>query len=123
MSTIQNGECRSRNVEGRATRVESQGNARTGVESRGPKVESQNPQIGLLTKEGLALALKVSLRTVDRMLADGEITPIRLRGTLVRFYLPDVVRELVAAALISKRGCARRFAPELQAGAGVGGRA
>jgi len=38
--------------------------------------------------------LKVSLRTVDMMLADGDITPMRLRGKLVRFYLPDVLHEL-----------------------------
>jgi excisionase family DNA binding protein len=43
-----------------------------------------------LTRAELALALKVSLRTVDWMLADGEITPVRLRGKMVRFYLPDV---------------------------------
>jgi excisionase family DNA binding protein len=39
----------------------------------------------LLTRERLAEALDVSLRTVDLMLADGEITPMRLRGKLVRF--------------------------------------
>jgi excisionase family DNA binding protein len=67
---------------------------------------------GLLTKEGLALALKVSVSTVERMVADGEIIPVKPRGTLVRFYLPDVVRQLTANALTSKRGCARRIAAE-----------
>lgn len=60
--------------------------------------------LGLLTKEELAAALKVGLRTVERMLAEGEITPVRLRGRLVRFYLPDVVRQLMATALTRKRG-------------------
>ena len=59
---------------------------------------------GLLTREELAQALKVSVRTVDRMLADGEISPVRVRGVLVRFYLPDVVRELVATAMTRKNG-------------------
>jgi hypothetical protein len=31
---------------------------------------------------------------VDTMVADQEITPVRLHGKLVRFYLPDVLREV-----------------------------
>lgn len=89
-----------------------------------PKFEVRNPKpeeretsgaaeitisapLRLLTRAELAEALRVSSRTVDRMLADGEITPVMLRGYLVRFYLPDVVRQLMARALVSKRGCAR----------------
>jgi hypothetical protein len=34
------------------------------------------------------------IRERDLMLADGDITPMRLRGKLVRFYLPDVLQEL-----------------------------
>jgi excisionase family DNA binding protein len=78
-----------------------------------PKAEALKAETGaeragdaspaLLTTEELALALKVSLRTVERMLAEGEITAVRLRS-LVRFYLPDVVRQLVATALTRKRG-------------------
>ena len=45
---------------------------------------------------------------VDMMLADGEITPMRLRGKLVRFYLPDVLQELREKAKMSKRNVARR---------------
>jgi hypothetical protein len=56
----------------------------------------------------LALELKVSLRMVDMMLADGEITPMRLRGKLVRFHLPDVLQELREKAKTSKRNVARR---------------
>ncbi len=41
-------------------------------------------------------------------LADGEITPMRLRGKLVRFYLPDVLQELREKAKTSKRNVARR---------------
>ena len=79
------------------------------TESRGPQVERpEAPAEGrLLTREELAVVLKVSLSTVDRMLADGEIPQIRLRGSLVRFYLPDVVRQLVATALTRKRGPGR----------------
>jgi excisionase family DNA binding protein len=62
----------------------------------------------LLTREELAEVLKVSLRTVDAMVAAEEIPHIRMRGNLVRFYLPDVVRHLTATALTSKRRCARR---------------
>jgi len=76
------------------------------VENRGPKGERQEAAAEgrLLTREELAVVLKVSLSTVDRMLADGEIPHVRLRGSLVRFYLPDVVRQLVATALTRKRG-------------------
>jgi hypothetical protein len=45
---------------------------------------------------------------VDMMLADGEITPMRLRGKLVRFYLPDVLQELREKAKTSKRGCCEK---------------
>jgi excisionase family DNA binding protein len=51
---------------------------------------------GFVTRRELAAMLKVSVRTVDEMVAAGEITPLRIRGVLVRFYLPDVVRELLA---------------------------
>ncbi len=52
----------------------------------------------IVTRRGLAAVLKVSVRTVDEMVAKGEITPLRPGGVLVRFYLPDVVRELREAA-------------------------
>jgi excisionase family DNA binding protein len=58
----------------------------------------------LLTREELAETLGVSVRTVHRMLADGEITPVRVRERLIRFYLPDVVRELVVTAMTRKHG-------------------
>ena len=64
--------------------------------------ESQSPKAGvrsgdidggrgaLLTLAGLAAALRVSVRTVDRMVANGDIPCIRVRGR-VRFCLADVV--------------------------------
>jgi excisionase family DNA binding protein len=52
-----------------------------------------------LTRHELAALLKISVRTVDEMVAAREITPLRPGGVLVRFYLPDVVRELTAAAV------------------------
>jgi excisionase family DNA binding protein len=70
--------------------------------------ESVNRNDVLLTRERLAEALDVSRRTVDLMLADGEITPMRLRGKMVRFYLPDVLQELREKAKTSKRNVARR---------------
>ena len=70
---------------------------------------ASNPD-NLLTRTELAAALQVSLRTVDCMLADGEITPIRLRKT-VRFCLPDVLLELREKAKTSKRDVARRVGP------------
>ena len=57
----------------------------------------------LVGRLGLALALGVSLRTVDRMLACGDIVPVRLRG-LVRFYVPDVVRALSESSDVRKHG-------------------
>ena len=56
-----------------------------------------------LTRRELAEALKVSVRTVDTMVAGGEIPHLRLHGNFIRFYLPDVVRHLSATALVSKR--------------------
>lgn len=55
----------------------------------------------LLTREELARALRVSIRTVDEMVANGKIPVVRIRGA-VRFYLPDVVRALTANTVTSK---------------------
>jgi excisionase family DNA binding protein len=62
----------------------------------------------LLTTEDVAVVLKVSVRTVERMLHDGEITPVRLRG-LVRFRLEDVIAALRKED--RKWGRAARLAP------------
>ena len=75
----------------------------------GTQNSSVNRQDTLLTREQLAAELKVSLRLVDLMLADWEITPMRLRGKLVRFYLSDVLQELREKAKSSKRGCTRKL--------------
>ena len=53
----------------------------------------------VVTRKGLAEVLLVSVRTVDEMVAKKEITPMRPGGVLVRFYLPDVLRQLTAAAV------------------------
>lgn len=57
------------------------------------------PCRAVVTRKGLAGVLVVSVRTVDEMVAKGEITPMRPGGVLVRFYLPDVLRQLTAAAV------------------------
>lgn len=59
-------------------------------------------------QKGAFFKLKVSVRTVDALVADQEITPVRLRGKLVRFILPDVLRELREKAQTSKRSITRR---------------
>jgi excisionase family DNA binding protein len=79
--------------------------------SQSPKVEVRSEDIDgagreLLTRSELAAALRVSVRTVDAMVAGNEIPSVRI-GSLVRFYLPDVVRHLTATAVTSKRRCAR----------------
>ena len=63
--------------------------------------------VALLTREELAKALKISVRTVDQLIADGEITPIRIGDKIVRFYLPDVIAELRSRAQTSKHPCTR----------------
>ena len=90
-------EQKAENRKQKAARPEEALTAETGEQRKG------DTSPALLTKEDLALALKVGVRTVERMLAEGEITAVKLRS-LVRFYLPDVVRQLVATALTRKRG-------------------
>ncbi|HOX58215.1 MAG TPA: excisionase family DNA-binding protein [Candidatus Paceibacterota bacterium] len=68
------------------------------------KAERQGEVAQLLTRGELAAALNVSVRTVDRMLAEDELPCMKLRGSLVRFYLPDVLRGLAATAGTRKRG-------------------
>ena len=67
----------------------------------------RQPMENLLTRSELATALKVSLRTIDRLLADKEITPIRIGSNLVRFHLPDVIAQLRSRAQTSKHPCTR----------------
>jgi excisionase family DNA binding protein len=62
------------------------------------RAEALKAENGFVTRHGLAALLKVSVRTVDEMVAAKEISPVRLHGPLVRFYMPDVIRELTAAA-------------------------
>ena len=85
-----------------------------------PKVEKRSPKGGcgvsvtegrLLTREELAVVLKVSLHTVDRMLAEEEIPCIKLRGWMVRFYMPEVIRVLVATATTRKRARGTEASP------------
>lgn len=74
--------------------------AESGV--RGQKAEDA-AEDRLLTREELVVVLKVSLHTVDRMLAEQEIPCIKLRGRKVRFHMPEVIRVLVATAATRKR--------------------
>ena len=46
---------------------------------------------GLLTRGGVAVVLGVSVRTVDRMKAAGEIKAVTLRGWSVRFDRAEVM--------------------------------
>jgi hypothetical protein len=57
----------------------------------------------LVTSRGLAAAFGVSLRTIERMLRDGEIQPVWVRDAL-RFHVPDVIQQLVAAGAARKNG-------------------
>ena len=48
----------------------------------------------VLTREELAAVLRVSVRTVDRMVTAEDIPVMDLGEDLVRFYLPDVLEAL-----------------------------
>jgi excisionase family DNA binding protein len=48
------------------------------------------PEVPCVTRFELAARLHVSVRTVDRMIADGEIRVRRVRGKAVRFLKSDV---------------------------------
>ena len=52
---------------------------------------------GCVTRFELAELLRVSVRTVDRMIAAGEIRVRRIRGKAVRFLRSDVERYLEKA--------------------------
>ena len=67
------------------------------------RAEALKAENGFVTRHGLAAVLKCSVRTVDEMVAKEEITPMRPGGVLVRFYLPDVLRQLTAAAVAKAR--------------------
>ncbi len=75
----------------------------TGASPSASPLGGEGDPVRFLTREELAEALKVSVRTVDTMVAGGKILHLRLHGNFIRFYLPDVVRHLTATALVSKR--------------------
>ena len=77
------------------------------AEIGGGRPDEKDVPVRFLTRFELAEVLKISVRTVDTMLAGDEIPYLRLHGKFIRFYLPDVVRHLTATALISKRGVSR----------------
>ena len=62
-------------------------NGNSKIERRRPKAEAE----GLLTRGGVAGVLGVSVRTVDRMKAAGEIRAVTLRGWSVRFDRAEVM--------------------------------
>lgn len=68
------------------------------TERRSPKAEPSKAEAGtgqqLVTGREVAAALGVSLRTVERMVHDEEIKPVRLRSRLLRFRLEDVMGAL-----------------------------
>jgi excisionase family DNA binding protein len=51
--------------------------------------------IELLTPEEVCKRIKCSRRTLDRMIADGTMRPLRFRG-LIRFH-PDELESLIEA--------------------------
>lgn len=57
------------------------------------QAQPETSDAGLLTRDGLAAALQVSVRTVDRMLANAEIPYLKV-GAQVRFSLPEVIARL-----------------------------
>jgi len=78
------------------------------AKSENPSGEAENQRasadrLRFLTREELAEALQVSVRTIDAMVLEEGLPHLRLKGFLVRFYLPDVVRHLTATALTAKR--------------------
>src|SRR5262252_157131 len=68
---------------------------KTGTGDSSRKALSERLQF--LTREELGELLQVSKRTIDALVTHGEIPCVRLRGAIVRFYLPDVIGHLTAA--------------------------
>jgi len=62
---------------------------------------SEIPEQPCVTRFELAALLRVSVRTVDRMIAAGELPVRRVRGRAVRFLRSDVERYLTGEKLKS----------------------
>ena len=61
--------------------------------------ECESPEPPCVTRFELAALLRVSVRTVDRMIAAGEIPVRRVRGYAVRFLRSDVEQYLTREKL------------------------
>jgi excisionase family DNA binding protein len=84
-------ESRSEAPEGRSPKVERRKpNGETpGASASSSPLSGEGDCVRFLTRQELAEALKISVRTVDTMLAGGELPHLRLHGNFIRFYLPD----------------------------------
>ena len=51
------------------------------------------PAVAAVTRHELAALLKVCVRTIDRMVAAGQLPVVRVRPRRIRFCLPDVVQQ------------------------------
>lgn len=65
---------------------------------------AQNSEQACVTRFELAQLLQVSLRTVDRIIAAGEIPVRRVRGRAVRFLRSDVEQYLKGGRTASSGG-------------------
>ena len=59
-----------------------------------PVPSSAVPEEKLNTRKEMAGMLQISVRLLDEMRAAGEVPFVLIRGRLVRFYWPDVLRKL-----------------------------
>ncbi len=64
----------------------------------------QGRGVVLLTKTQMAVALQVCPRTIDRMMARGEISYFKIGGRLVRFHIEEVLRRMRERALVAAEG-------------------
>jgi len=79
---------------GTADHLTALSSARSGGEGiAGLGVEARAPGL-VLTRAELAAVLRVSVRTVGRMVTTGDLPVMELGEDLVRFYLPDVLEAL-----------------------------
>ena len=79
------------------------GGQRTAASGRKPQVRrcAAPPQgVLLYTKEQMAALLQVSMRCLHEMMANGQISYLKIGGKLVRFRASHVLRRLKETSLV-----------------------
>lgn len=70
------------------------------MKSAKPKVQGAKAEVVCLTKTQMAAALQISVRSLNGMMARGEISYFKMGTRLVRFRVEDALKRMSKTVLV-----------------------